>query len=455
MRRRFWEQTLRVLDQTGTDSQLRNQLVCCTQIAAFNLALAAWRRVGYCVFPPMNLACSGLAPNTSKEWLKLAGESEKLQGGMERLYELFSQSEVLGSLINPRAGEGDLLEAGFNEIQPFLEQALANENTDYKLQDSSLYELTVTARGLAKAAEILAGQFTLVATNVPYLGRGKQNEVLQDFSYRNYPRSVENLGTAFVERCCDLNAEGGATALVTPENWLYLGVYRQLGESLLLKTQWVCIAKLGSKSFQTPMWDFNVILFAVVKSTLDKNHTFFNLSAADALTPDSKASTLTEAGLTSVEQLVQLRNPDARVVDMLIDASLLLDRHAEGFKGFPKPLDKPVCFYWCFTLSAPPTISQGATGTFNPWVLVRAPALSFAKNPGFSWWTLEKLGFFRAYCCRFQFRPNGVNSHLDAKNRTLTANLSATLLRSSVGLVAAMVIERCRVGVELCSGIGD
>ena len=39
--------------------------------------------------------------------------------------------------------------------------------------------MAVTARGLAKAAEILAGQFTLVATNVPYLGRGKQDEVLK------------------------------------------------------------------------------------------------------------------------------------------------------------------------------------------------------------------------------------------------------------------------------------
>ena len=42
----------------------------CTQIAAFNLALAAWRHVGYCPLPAMNLACSGLAPNTSQaEWL--------------------------------------------------------------------------------------------------------------------------------------------------------------------------------------------------------------------------------------------------------------------------------------------------------------------------------------------------------------------------------------------------
>ena len=34
----------------------------CTQIAAFNLALAAWRRMGHCKLPAMNLASSGLAP---------------------------------------------------------------------------------------------------------------------------------------------------------------------------------------------------------------------------------------------------------------------------------------------------------------------------------------------------------------------------------------------------------
>src|SRR5262249_33465711 len=29
----------------------------CSQIGAFNLALTAWRRVGHCALPPMNLAC--------------------------------------------------------------------------------------------------------------------------------------------------------------------------------------------------------------------------------------------------------------------------------------------------------------------------------------------------------------------------------------------------------------
>ena len=40
------------------------------------------------------------------------------------------------------------------------------------------HEMAVTAQGLAKAAEILAGQFTLVATNVPYLGHRKQDEIV-------------------------------------------------------------------------------------------------------------------------------------------------------------------------------------------------------------------------------------------------------------------------------------
>ena len=91
----------------------------CTQIGAFNLALAAWRRVGHRPLPAMNLACSGLAPNTREaDWLAIAGDNEKLRNGMDRLYRLFQKASVLGSLINPRAGGGHLLEAAFHKLQP-------------------------------------------------------------------------------------------------------------------------------------------------------------------------------------------------------------------------------------------------------------------------------------------------------------------------------------------------
>src|SRR5208283_698175 len=97
----------------------------CTQIAAFNLALAAWRRIGYCALPAMHLACSGLGVRAKKEeWLALTPKSEKMQTGMERLYQLFQQAPVLGSLTNPRRLGGDVLTSEFHRLQPIMEQAL-------------------------------------------------------------------------------------------------------------------------------------------------------------------------------------------------------------------------------------------------------------------------------------------------------------------------------------------
>jgi hypothetical protein len=201
----------------------------CTQIAAFNLALAAWRHVGYCPLPAMNLACSGLAPNTSQaEWLALAGDNERLMNGMKQLYQLFDNAAVLGSLISPRAADSNLLIAGFSELKPLLEQALVKES-----KDDVTNELAVTARGLAKAAEILASQFTLLATNVPYLISRKQDSALQEFCADFFPASKGDLATTFIERGLSLLSESGTQAIVSPQNWLFLGSYEEFRSDLL------------------------------------------------------------------------------------------------------------------------------------------------------------------------------------------------------------------------------
>jgi hypothetical protein len=130
----------------------------------------------------MNLACSGLAPNAKQsEWLRLAGDSDRLQRGMAHLHALFNDAPILGSLIDPRITVGDLMESEYHELQPLLEYALAR-----KTKDDTAHEMAVTAHGLAKAAEILASRFTLVATNVPYLGRSNQCETLKDLHQSGY-----------------------------------------------------------------------------------------------------------------------------------------------------------------------------------------------------------------------------------------------------------------------------
>jgi hypothetical protein len=160
----------------------------CTQIAAFNVALTAWRLGGWQPLPELHLACSGLAPNAREEtWVALAGKDDRLQRGMSRLYALFKDAPMLGSLIDPRSLTGDLIDADFLELEPLLAQALAADSAD----DDYGRELGVVAQGMTKAAEILAARYTLVATNVPYLGRSKQDSVLKN----------RNCSGALVKQC--------------------------------------------------------------------------------------------------------------------------------------------------------------------------------------------------------------------------------------------------------------
>ena len=107
---------------------------------------------------------------------------------------------------------------------------------------------------MVKAAELLAGEYRLVITNVPYLGRGKQNDTLKKHLEQHYPHSKADLATAFVERCLEFCAKDGTTALVTPQNWLFLTGYTKLRERLLKCRTWRATARLGPNAFQDMNW---------------------------------------------------------------------------------------------------------------------------------------------------------------------------------------------------------
>ncbi|OGG45686.1 MAG: hypothetical protein A3F84_14485 [Candidatus Handelsmanbacteria bacterium RIFCSPLOWO2_12_FULL_64_10] len=304
----------------------------CTQIAAFNLALAAWKIGGYRQLPSLNLACCGLGINARKEeWLKLANGIEKLRAGMEQLYNLFQQAPVLGSLIDPRRIGGDLLIADFHELQPMLAQALAREEAQ---KDENLAEMGVTARGLAQAAEILASRFTLVITNVPYLGRSKQDNILKDYCERVHPEAKADLATCFVERCLTLCVSGGTTALVTPQNWLFLATYKKLRERLLGSVQWDTVARLGEHAFDSPQAaGAFVALFTLTRCQPDVGHAFAGLDASAEKMTDAKAAVLREGLLVRVSQKGQLENPDAVISTDQIVRGSKLSEYARSIEG--------------------------------------------------------------------------------------------------------------------------
>ncbi len=308
----------------------------CTQIGAFNLALAAWRRVGHRPLPAMNLACSGLAPNAKREdWLKLAGDSDRLQRGMVRLHTLFKDAPVLGSLINPRATEGDLVEADFHELQPLLEKALAQET-----KDDTAHEMVVTARGLAKAAEILAGQFTLVATNVPFLGRRKQDHTLATFCENSYPLSKADLATCFLERCLTFCSPDASVAVVLPQNPLFLGSFKDLRTELLKTTEWNIVARLGEHGFvSTAAAGGFTALISLANRLPTQAHVCtcaVDVSAQRGelpIYPAEKSELLKAKPLVTFRQVGLLNNPDATIIFGEISNFPLLLNYADSLQG--------------------------------------------------------------------------------------------------------------------------
>jgi hypothetical protein len=302
----------------------------CTQIGAFNLALAAWRRVGHIPLPNMHIACSGLAPNaTEDEWAALAEGNTRLEEGMRRLHGLFKDAPVLGSLINPRAEGYAAFEASFTELQPILEKAFSSEGSD-----DAEHEMAVTARGVAKAAEILGRQFTLVATNVPYLGRKNQNGCLQEYCDRNHDRAKADLATCFLERCLRFCIGRGTTALVTPQNWLFLKTYQSLRKSLLARDRWTSAALLGPGAFETIGGEaVNVALVVVTAELPPPTTTFVGIDVRGSSIPSAKALALASEDVSIATHDDLTRSPECRFTLGRAAALPLLESYADCLQG--------------------------------------------------------------------------------------------------------------------------
>ena len=306
----------------------------CTQIAAFALALAAWTYPGaggYRMLPRLRIACSGIAPNTKKEnWLALAGDDERLRNGMARLYDLFRDAPLLGSLIDPSSAlENSLFEARFDELRPLLEKAMSAEKDDYEQ-----HELGVAACGIADAVQILGGRYHLIITNVPYLARGKQVNKLKEFCAQFYDEAKNDIATVFLDRLLSLNSPAGTTALVMPQNWLFLTTYKKFRMRMLKTSRWDMVAQLGEGGFENSQaaGAFTALL-VISASTPPKGHTFAGLDATTPRTAQGKAGLLREADLKTVIQVEQLNNPDSRVILKSIDDKPLLFDFAETFQG--------------------------------------------------------------------------------------------------------------------------
>ena len=306
----------------------------CVAIAAFALALEAWRYPdagGFRSLTKPNLAwCGQPIVGRKEQWLVLAGGNQRLESGMAALYDTFRDAPTLGSLIAPaHSVSEDLLTAGFAELQPFLEKALREYAGDEEREETA-----IAATGLSKAARLLAAKYDLVVTNVPYLARGRQSQSLQKFCEKAYPLSRRDLATVFVERCLALTTGAGKVVLVCTQYWLFLSKYRKLREHLLGTYSWDVVAKLGTNAFEGISGEaVNVCLFLISSEAIGNERRIVGLDCTTGKTTGDKAACLQKDPLVVVEQLSQLRNPDHVISLTEIDKSNLLSAHVYFYHG--------------------------------------------------------------------------------------------------------------------------
>jgi hypothetical protein len=303
----------------------------CVQIAAFNVALAAWRLAGGPVSLPVpDIAWVGAPPPLPKsEFVALANGDAELQRGLEALHDLFRQAPLLGSLIELTGG--DLVDA--TRIAR-VDRSVGALVEKMRGAEPERAEGALAARGMADAAAILARRFTLQATNPPFLGRFRQGPALSDFLKVHFDAAKADLATGILMRMRALADSGGTVASVTPQNWLFLGSYKDLRRSALKEARLTAVAALGPRCFETISGEVvNVALVAICEEPPSKSSSFFGIDANDAPGPVDKAKMLIHDHPSLLLQAEQLQHPDCRISVHKQVHGPLLSSFASTFQG--------------------------------------------------------------------------------------------------------------------------
>jgi hypothetical protein len=317
----------------------------CTQIAAFALALEAWKSGGgYRPLPIPNIACSGIpAKAPLSDWTDHAGTDEVLKAALARLHALFTNADTLGSLIDPvRATEQAGLESvDWHTIAPLVTEALSQDTSG---GDPAAAVFGEAATSIARAADYLTRTYTLVVTNPPYLGRNKQGTVLRNYSVEVYPNAEAELALVMAERWAGASAQG----TVLPQSWLFTTVFEDYRRDALKSSSWRILARLGHGAFTSVTGQVvQVILHIDANVEPEGASSYCEIDVSSCKGPAEKASALAAQPLAPVRQRPQLTNPSAMVMVGGASHSQHLSQFAEGRGGLSTGDDPSfVRFHW-------------------------------------------------------------------------------------------------------------
>lgn len=303
----------------------------CVQIAAFAVALTAWRIGGWQSLPLPHIAWVGAPPPLPKrEFVALADGIPEIEYALAGLHDLFARAPILGSLLEPSGG--DLFETErMREIERLLEPLLDKA----RRAEPEREEGVIAARGMADAAKLLHQKVVLQATNVPYLGAGRQVSGLTAYLESHFVPAELDLCTAMLLRMARLAATGGSFASVVKQEPLFLGTFTRFRQAMLSRFEFNIVSSLGSRAFETITGEVvNTGLLVLSANSPSSESSFAGLDVSRGTSTEVKQGGLVNERVFIRSQDRQLRNPDSIIVVSDQDESLpLLSQFAKPIEG--------------------------------------------------------------------------------------------------------------------------
>ena len=299
----------------------------CVQIAAFAVALSAWRIGGWQTLPLPHIAWVGAAtPLPKKEFVALADGDTELEYSLGVLHDLFDHASILGSLMESSGSNLFEIER-MQKLDMLLKPVIARS----RKHEPERMEGAVAARGMADATGLLFKKFEIIATNVPYLGIQKHHSVLLSYIDGHFSDGKYDLATAFLERIKNWLTPGGIAATVSLGEWLYLGPYTEYRKNFLRSHGPRFVARLGWNAFSYPVRANPALLIEASLRNQDLSFSF--LDCSDSKDFNTNRASLFDATITQSDTTTVMSNPDSRFVVGESAIGTLLERCAESRSG--------------------------------------------------------------------------------------------------------------------------
>jgi hypothetical protein len=124
-------------------------------------------------------------------------------------------------------------------VEPFDNEKIKDRLREYDEKRVDLVEMISKQKieenlpKLLKQSQILSGQYDVVCTNPPYMGKSGMNPKLTKYLNDYYNNTKFDLFAAFIDKGFSLAKKTGFNSMVTMQSWMFLSSYLKMRENII------------------------------------------------------------------------------------------------------------------------------------------------------------------------------------------------------------------------------